>query len=764
MNANSGLTIDITAGFEHLQRLDATGMHQYAAIDPNEEDRPKFVTFRLNEIGKSRATAFLKQYGASRNVYYSINEVRSDLGDARAKKADILNIRMIGADLDPNKEHSQTPEFLASEFAKLDQIRQKVAHEPEHFYSFAVATGGGIQIGWRLREKLEAAQFREDVENQTRGILRHLGAEESTADITRLFRLPGTLNFPTAAKRRLGRTQVIPARIIEYIDDSEIDLSDFRQWAEPVSAPLPKASIDAAATDLDMSLVGEALRSGQLPAELASKFALQRESDDKLDRLWLGDKSAVGGSDTTGSSFVFALAGRLRRTGRFSPTEFGQIAAIWEHGSSQFDGRQLARAWARNGAAAPTEEFDAVTITNVLRGGIKIEPIAEFDALDIPKRQWVLSKFAAKKYLAGLVSPPGVGKTTFLLMVAVAIATGRENILGMKVHQRGRVFLWNQEDETDELKRRLLAVMGAFDVKWSDITEDNGKPRIILGSGIDRPLIFAKRNEGGYIVPGPDAKTIEDFLKVEAIDCAIFDPFVEMHEANENDNTEIAAVGAVFRRIAVKADCAVLLAHHTRKPPAASASDAYAGNMDTARGAGSLGGVARMVATLYTIDRATGKRYGIPENECHRYVRFDDAKANMSLVSGEPMFFRREGVTIGGFGGEEVGVLRPVKLSRVSTGSDKTSSENGEIRDAVASLLRRVDSARMTVKSVADDLIATGLGELVSPEALRKRLARMFAQPQTYENGDVVRSENAREKGKQGRALQLVLTIADKQT
>ncbi|RXG85256.1 hypothetical protein EAS61_36745 [Bradyrhizobium zhanjiangense] len=51
--------------------------------------------------------------------------------------------------------------------------------------------------------------------------------------------------------------------------------------------------------------------------------------------------------------------------------------------------------------------------------------------------------------------------------------------------------------------------------------------------------------------------------------------------------------------------------------------------------------------------------------------------------------------------------------------------------------------------------------ELTSFDALRKRLERQFKDPQTYENGDRVRSETLREKGKQGRALHLIIDIAD---
>lgn len=397
------------------------------------------------------------------------------------------------------------------------------------------------------------------------------------------------------------------------------------------------------------------------------------------------------------------------------------------------------------GAILAENEFGPVQVKERLKGGINLEPVIEFDAVNIPKRQWVLGGFAAKHYLSGIVSPPGVGKTTFLLMVAVAIAAGRDDIVGMKVHQRGRVLLWNQEDETDELKRRLLALMAAFDVKWSDI-EFEGKPGIILGSGVDRRLMFATRDSNGRIAPAPDAATMTAYIAAEGICTAIFDPFVEMHAANENDNTEVAVVGSVFRKIAVKADCAVMLAHHTRKPPAATASDAYAGNMDTARGAGALNGVARMVATLYSIDAATGKKYGIPEDECRRYIRFDDAKANMSLVSGEPMFFRREGVTIGGFGGEEVGVLRPVKLSR--TKDAKISARDSLVRDVLEAM---GDAAARPVTDLAKDISALPMRADMSLDALGKAIKKTFEQGVKGDKNDNYDIEIRRVAGKTGR-------------
>jgi hypothetical protein len=744
--------VDTDVVLEHLRRLDASGMHQLAAIDADARSKA-FVSFTLDE--GDRARAFLREYGSTHNIFYSANEVRPDLGDARAKKGDILNIRMIGADLDPPKGIMLTPDVLAAEHAKLDAIREKVEKEDEAFYSFAVSSGAGIQLGWYLKEKVPADCFTDEAENLTRGILRRLGAPESTADITRLLRAPGTYNFPGAAKRKQGRTSVVPAKLLGYIDDSTTTLGELAKWAPPV--PPSRSTVSVGKRDLDLSIdmaaVDDATATGDVPEALRAKLDHHIATDEKLNRLWHGDKSALGGSDTSGSAFGYALAMVLRRTGNFTPTEYGQLLGIWEHGSENVDERQIARAWVRSNAAAATEEFEECF-------SLSLRWVEPFEASTIPKRRFIIGRFAARHYLSALISPPGVGKTTFLLMLAVAVVTGRSDITGFKIHERTRVLLWNQEDEHDELNRRLLAVMTAFDVKWADLDID-GKRGLILGSGVDQPFMIAKR-DNDRIKASPDAAYIEGLIKDNAIGLAIFDPFVELHPANENDNVEIATVARMFRAIAVRRECAVVLAHHTRKPPNAANRESYAGDMDAGRGAGSLNGVARMVATLYTLDAVTAKKYGLSDAEHRHYVRFDDGKANMSLISDAPTFFKREGVMIGGFGGEEVGVLRPVALGRLKTPAQAKADDDATIKESVRAMLRVSDGHTMPLLEIVQTLLENNTIDLMSEDTLRKRLDKIFADPLEYSSGDIIDRATRSVKGKNGRSAFLTLNVAEK--
>ena len=181
-----------------------------------------------------------------------------------------------------------------------------------------------------------------------------------------------------------------------------------------------------------------------------------------------------------------------------------------------------------------------------------------------------------------------------------------------------------------------------------------------LEGSTELEAIVAKAMADGTVIRMPDVEACIAHIQHHKVFVFIVDPFIETHECEENNNQQIKRVAQMYRDIARRAKCAVLLVHHTAKPPQGS-SEGHAGNMNTARGASALIGVSRVIETLFGMSKKDGERHGIAENERHLYVRLDDAKANLSLASSEARWFKRIGVTIANK--DEVGVLEPVKLS-----------------------------------------------------------------------------------------------------
>jgi hypothetical protein len=323
------------------------------------------------------------------------------------------------------------------------------------------------------------------------------------------------------------------------------------------------------------------------------------------------------------------------------------------------------------------------------------------DSLNIamlPRRRWLLGRSLLRGHMTLLVAPAGVGKSTHGIARAVAVATGRD-VSGELVHEQVKTWVYNIEDDTDELKRRLGAVLQHWSIPFADT-----RNLIAINSGAERPLLFARIDRNGTVIRQPDVDDCIEQIRQHNIGLFVVDPFVETHEVNENSNEQIKIVAAMFREVARATNCAVLLVHHTAKPPQGT-SDGHAGNMNTARGASALVGVARVVQTLFAMSDKDADRYDVPPTERHLYLRLDDAKANLGLLNPNPSWFRRVGVEIAN--GDTVGVLEPVELEAKTDAVAEEGTQELH-KTIVACLLAQTSDDIITVNAAAKLLAWSG--------------------------------------------------------
>lgn len=407
-----------------------------------------------------------------------------------------------------------------------------------------------------------------------------------------------------------------------------------------------------------------------------------------------------------------------------------------------------------------SDESAAVEARELARKGQKAaEPriTDAFQAIDthpldtLRPRDWLHGKIAARRNLTLLIAPPGTGKSTLCINVGLAGATGRNDITGMAVPTRHKVALWNQEDDSDETARRVHAAMRHFEINPEHLRID-GKPAFLFASGVARALVLATVSDD-QVQRTKHARELVAWLTTNDIGLLILDPLLEFHSASENDNVMMGHVAREFRRIAVEANCAVIVVHHTRKAPTAANRESLAGDMDGGRGASAVTGVARIVTTLYGLDQTTAARYGVPEADRHRYVRLDDAKANMSLLSGEPVFFYRESVRLGE-DEETVGVLRRVILKRTASAKELQAADEAAIRTAVQNMLAERPDGKATAAEVAEELISTSIVAGVTLDSLRKRIGAMFPK-----DGKPISARTERVEGRKG--VSVVLSLAE---
>ena len=306
-------------------------------------------------------------------------------------------------------------------------------------------------------------------------------------------------------------------------------------------------------------------------------------------------------------------------------------------------------------------KFDEETGEIIEFTGIAPGRLSDFNPRSIKPRRWIMKDRYIRGKVTLTIAPPGVGKSTLTMQEALSVAAGID-FAGRETMVKGKAWIYNNEDDTEELLRRIVAACKSLGIEFDDI-----KDRVFINSGEVTPLVVAREQDHETVIT-EHVEQCMDVIKRENIDLFVVDPFVETHTVNENANDAMNRVARAYRQIAQDCDCAVSLVHHSRKAQTGD-SDAHIGNADTSRGAGSVVGVSRVAQTLYPMTKNDAKKYGIKDNERNLFIRLDDAKANLSLVSGNAIWFRRSAQFVPhgslGLSGDYVGVLMHIELDAV---------------------------------------------------------------------------------------------------
>ena len=267
---------------------------------------------------------------------------------------------------------------------------------------------------------------------------------------------------------------------------------------------------------------------------------------------------------------------------------------------------------------------------------IAASPYIWVPAEDIAPLDWLFGHWVLREEVSFVVAPGGLGKSTFLAGVALAMVTG-SNILGKNVpNGPKRVWIWNLEDSVAMMRRTIQATAKVHGILVSDLGD-----RLFLDSARDgSQLCTATRTRDGLLLQGPVHDALVAVLRENKIDVLMVDPFVSSHEANENDNGEIDKVAKQWCRVAQEANCAIILCHHTSKAGSAEV------NTMSARGAVAMTAAARVVLVLNPMTATEASRLGVDEDERWRLVRVTMDKSNRAPLE-KADWFRKASVTLG---------------------------------------------------------------------------------------------------------------------
>jgi len=286
--------------------------------------------------------------------------------------------------------------------------------------------------------------------------------------------------------------------------------------------------------------------------------------------------------------------------------------------------------------------------------GILATPFLDWtDETALPRRQWLYGSHLLRGRVSVDVAAGGVGKSALKIGEALAMASGKP-LLG---HQIGRadlpgssplrVWLYNLEDDADELLLRTRAAM-----KFFTLSPDDLGGRLFVDSGLDQPCVVASEGPTGTLIAEPVIDALIAEIRRRQIDVLILDPFVSSHTVSENDNAAIdAVVKRAWVRIAHSCNCAVNLVHHIRK------GNGEAATADSARGASSLIGAARSVQVFNRMTEAEADQAKVKPEFRRFHFKVTNEKANMAPPPERADWYRMESVELAN--GEKVGVAAP---------------------------------------------------------------------------------------------------------
>ncbi len=275
---------------------------------------------------------------------------------------------------------------------------------------------------------------------------------------------------------------------------------------------------------------------------------------------------------------------------------------------------------------------------------ITATPFAWRDPATIPIREWLYGYHLIRKFVGLTIAPGATGKSSLLIADALAMTSGRP-ILGTTTYGKPlQVWIWNLEDPSDELERRVAATMQYYGITPADIGD-----RLFMDSGRDQSLCIARQDRNCSTIMEPIIDALVAELLARQIDVLIIDPFVSSHTVSENDNGAMDAVVKAWGRVAERANCAIELVHHLRKLNGAEAT------AESSRGAIALVAAARSVRVLNAMTKDEAEKANLESRR--GYFRVGDDKNNLAPQDDATTWFQIVSVLLAN--GDNIGVVAP---------------------------------------------------------------------------------------------------------
>jgi hypothetical protein len=591
-----------------IKAIDPAGGALSLCGDPSRpEHRTELIKFINTHIGR-------------RNLYFGTNPRRTELGGTTqdAKAPDVVARRTAFVDMD-NKD--------ADADADPNWTRTRAELKAEGPV-LLVETGNGFHAHFAVEEATDDALAASV--GPLADAMAALGSD-NVADLTRIARLPWTVNLPKDNKRARGAVPAL-ARPVDLTNPSsaprpvEALCADLKDVATRLALPGRKSGTGgdcAPASARTGEKTGWAAPSADLLHMAMDEMPNDGPFDDRDDwmRLAHAVKGAAmaGGIEAEGREIWLGWCRRWKDGG-----DVEEDAAAWDSITGPHTGWGTVMQTLEQHNPAGGERIRLAGVQAAfppLPASFGLQPVQPFNAASLPPRRWLYGSAYYARYVSMLVAPGGTGKSALTMAEAVAMASGKTLLPGDGPHHALRVWYHNGEDDLDEQRRRLQATLEHHGLTHADLGG-----RLFLTSGRDLQLTLAAQGRDGIAVNSDAVERLVGEMEKAQIDVLILDPLGAMHTLPENSNEAANLLMGALREMADRSGAAIGLVHHTGKM---AAQDMDAAGAGAARGASAFVDGARVVRQLRRAG-SKDKGLGVPVPDRWKYVRVDNGKANMA--------------------------------------------------------------------------------------------------------------------------------------
>lgn len=399
---------------------------------------PKSRTFVVPEYNDALIEWIQEHNAARRNIYWLPND--TELSDRKPAKVDMTAARFAWADCDPDVKrfgsHAPARAYLTGEHAdRLAAIA-----------SFVIDSGNGIQPFFRLSEPVALLDGFGAYEREAEALGKAINGP-GTYNCDRIMRVPGTWNWPNAAKLKKGYPLTPSMSRILSVADRTYSVDELVKLVQELHN-----QTDAMAPGHE-ALAGVDAETGEVDA--LRRFDDLLKADAKLRARWEG--GTAGLKDATGSGVDMSMYSMLVKR-RFAHDEIVAIMRDWPHGSVGGRRQEKDRYWERmrdrTATSATALQAEAINSRPLSGDGVILTNGANVELAPV---RWLWPGWLARGKLHLLAGAPGQGKTTIALSFAATVTSGGR-WPDRSLCEAGDVLIWSGEDDiADTLMPRLIA-------------------------------------------------------------------------------------------------------------------------------------------------------------------------------------------------------------------------------------------------------------------------------------------------------------------